>query len=563
MMWRLAATVAVLGTLSWTGCSADRYHAQADSEVYGILDARRAQLLGDTNRFRIDTPVTARAPEDVNGTDVVLDRYQGGQRVLPLAEAMRTAVRHNRTYQFNREKLYLQALSLTGTRHQFALKFTKATVDAGADRSSTTGKTTLDGDADATLKKALLAGGQLGATLANDLVFFFDGTKPKVPSITLSLTQPLLRGAGADIAAEVLTQAERDVVYEIRSFSHYQKQFAVDIIRDYYSLLRQAENVRQYYTNYQSRIVFRREMETRVRAGLSAEFEREQSLESEYRAKLDYIRGVETYQNQLDDYKQQLSLPLGERVGLDRSLLSRIETAGLPPVPFDDQTAYRMAITNRLDVINQIDKFEDSKRKVFVARNDLKPGLSIVADMELKDQFYSSFSPDQYRANAGLKLDLPLDQLTERNALRQSEINFERQMRTLATTLDQLRDEVRQGLRNLDRQGQNYATQLAALENARRNLLATQLRLRAGFQGVRTSDIITAQDALLRAQLAVTTAVVDYHTTRLNLLKDVGILQTTGDDFWLRDPLLPLAPLIAAPPVQQQEVVPPDQVLGP
>lgn len=547
----------------WLGCSAAQYHAAADKETYGILDARRAQILGETNKVRIDANRTARAPEDINGTEVILDRYQGGQRVLTLAQAMDVAVRQNRTYQFNREKLYLQALALTGTRHQFALKFTSASLEAGVDRSATTSDTTVGGDASATLKKLLETGGQLSATLANDLVFFFDGTKPKVPSIVLSLTQPLLRGAGADIAAEVLTQAERDVVYEIRAFSHYQKQFAVDIVRDYYGLLRQGENIHQYYTNYQSRILFRREMETRVRAGLSAEFEREQALESEYRAKLDYIRTVETYQNQLDDYKQQLSLPLGEKVGLDRSLLARLESSGLPPVLFDDQAGYRMAITNRLDVINQIDKLEDSKRKVRVARNDLKPGLAIVADMELKDQFYSSFSPDKYRASVGLKLDLPLDKLSERNALRQSEINFERQLRTLATTLDQLRDEVRQGLRNLDRQGQNYTTQLAALENARRNLLATQLRLRAGFQGVRTSDIITAQDALLRAQLAVTTAVVDYHTSRLNLLKDVGILQTVGEDFWLRDAQGPRLPAAGAAALPQQEVVPPDQILGP
>ena len=75
-----------------------------------------------------------------------------------------------------------------------------------------------------------------------------------------------------------------------------------------------------------------------------------------------------------------------------------------------------------------------------MARQDLLPSLSLIADASLKDEFYSSFQPEDFSATAKVKLNLPLDQLTEQNAYRTNLINFEKQVRTLATQLDKLRD---------------------------------------------------------------------------------------------------------------------------
>ena len=99
------------------------------------------------------------------------------------------------------------------------------------------------------MQKLFQTGASVTATLANDLVLYFDG-KPKVPDLTLKLTQPLLRGAGAEIAAEVLTQAERDVVYAVRDYSHYQKTFAIETVGEYFRVLQDKDAVRNSYNNY-------------------------------------------------------------------------------------------------------------------------------------------------------------------------------------------------------------------------------------------------------------------------------------------------------------------------
>ena len=545
------------------GCTAHKYRRAADKEVYEILGNRSEQVFGEHKEHSIDTPFSSLKPSDVNGSEIILDRNKIGRgRVLTLKETLDLAVKANRTYQFNREKLYLQALSLTGTRHQFAFKFNKAEIDLGIDRSSE-GERSTTSDAAVSLGKLMKTGGTITASLANDLVLYFDG-EPKVPSVTLSLTQPLLRGAGSDIATEVLTQAERDVVYEIRTFSHYQKEFAVGVVNDYLDLLQQGESMRLSYNNYTNRIFFRQEIEARVEAGLAAEFEAKQAKQSEYSSKLSYVGTTNAYQNSLDDFKQKLSLALGVGVRLDFKVLEDLNKMGLPQVQVTDVSGYRLGTTRRLDLLNVIDRFEDSKRKVNVARRDLLPSLSFVADAALKDQFYSSFQSGEYTANAGLRLSLPLDQLTERNAYRASLIAFERQLRTLSTEFDKLLDGVRTDVRNLKRQRQNYFTQLEARKNAEENLSATRQRLRLGFPAVRTRDIITAQDALLQSQLSLSRANLDYHKTRLKLLKDVGILDTTQDDFWLKE--FPMPGTVLVPQVPPggalEDIIPPEQILG-
>ncbi len=545
------------------GCAAAKYRVAADKEVYQILSERHEHVFGQPHNYSIDTEYSKRKPTDVNGSELILDRARGSKvRLITLPEALEIAVKSNRSYQDNREELYKKALSLTETRHNFSFQFTSASADIGIKRNS-------DGTQDPTTSSANIGltekiwktGGQITASLANDLVLYING-KPKVPDLTLKLTQPLLRGAGADVAAEVLKLAERQVIYQVRDFSHYQKTFALNVVNDYLDLLQQADSMRISYNSYTNTIFFRTEIEARADAGLLAEYDVKQAQEDEYDAKLSYIASTNSFQNSLDNFKQELSLPQGTSIRLDFKVLEKINELGLPQVPIDDLTGYSLAISNRLDFLNHIDRFEDAKRSVEVARNSLLPGLTFDAEAKLKDQLYDSFDPNEYDSTLKLKLDLPISKVSERNAYRKSIITFEKQLRTLATQLDTLRRGVRADVRNLARQKASYYTQLAQQKNAEENLLATKERIRLNFPGVRTSDIIRARKGLTSAQQAVSRAIVDYHKTRLKLRKDVGILDTTQEEFWLKTDAMSGGQPGPAPDQQDQEVIPPNQILG-
>jgi outer membrane protein TolC len=552
--------------LGFTSCkNAAEHHDAADKEVYDILNLRHQQLFGSETAFAVETPYSKRAPGDIPSVEIILNRFSDGTNLLTLPKALEMAVNHSRDYQLQRETLYLSALSLTGERHKFALKPTNANLDLSRNRSSSNINTT-ESDASLTLSKALKTGGKLTATLANDLTLFFNGGGPKIPDITLALTQPLLKDAGAKFAEELLTQSERDLVYAIRTFSRYQKTFLVDRIAEYLQLLQKKDEVRVQYQLYQNRILFREEQELRLQGELISQFELDQALRSEYQSKVSYINAIESYQALLDDFKKQLNLPLGETVVLDDAELGNLKQFGLQPVPLNDKHGFQLALTNRLDILNDIDRFEDKKRKVEVAANDLLPSLAVVANYSLKDQFYNrnSFDFGDYSGKIGLSLDLPLDKHVERNAYRKSRITFEQQLRSLMKTLDDLRDEIRTNVRTLAQNRQTYIINQKALIVAEREREKARLDMLAG-ERVSPRDILEAQTAVAKAQNDVTKSLINFHIQRLKLLNNTGILNTGLDQFWIKPQPVPgVAPVVPLPPGAEQDVpvLPPAQILG-
>ena len=551
--------IGILGLTTWLGCQTEGHRADADAEVLAILNERSRQILGEEAGTNLVSTTVGERPDTVSPARIIQERFADGGRTLTLPAALEMAERHNRSYQLQRETLYLQALSLTGTRHKFVWN-PSSTVDLGIVRQ-TDGGLRGDSDADVSVQKLFQTGASVTATLANDLVLYFDG-KPKVPDLTLKLTQPLLRGAGAEIAAEVLTQAERDVVYAVRDYSHYQKTFAIETVGEYFRVLQDKDAVRNSYNNYLNLQKARDRAEAMAEAERLARYQVDQARQSELSARVKYLKAVESYRQALDGFKQRLSLPLGEALRLEDRALTDLVAQGLTPLELDERHGYLMAVTNRLDVLNEVDRFEDAQRKVRVAASDLKPGLDVVVDASLKKQFYSSFSPEEFASTSGLKLKLPLNQLTERNAYRTSLINFEKQMRKLATELDSLRENIREGIRALEQERENYFIQKAALDLARQQVEVMPLLLQNDDADIR--DQLEAQADLVEAQNDVTSAVVDYHVARWNLLKNLGALSVEGEQFWLKNQSVSGSSTADNPEAAEilPEVITPEQVFG-
>ena len=551
--------IGILGLTTWLGCQTEGHRADADAEVLAILNERSRQIFGEEVGKNLVSTTVGERPDTVSPARIIQERFADGGRTLTLPAALEMAERHNRSYQLQRETLYLQALSLTGTRHKFVWN-PSSTVDLGIARQ-TDGGLRGDSDADVSVQKLFQTGASVTATLANDLVLYFDG-KPKVPDLTLKLTQPLLRGAGAEIAAEVLTQAERDVVYAVRDYSHYQKTFAIETVGEYFRVLQDKDAVRNSYNNYLNLQKARDRAEAMAEAERLARYQVDQARQSELSARVKYLKAVESYRQALDGFKQRLSLPLGEELRLEDRALTDLVAQGLTPLELDERHGYLMAVTNRLDVLNEVDRFEDAQRKVRVAASDLKPGLDVVVDVSLKKQFYSSFSPEEFASTSGLKLKLPLNQLTERNAYRTSLINFEKQMRKLATELDSLRENIREGIRALEQERENYFIQKAALDLARQQVEVMPLLLQNDDADIR--DQLEAQADLVEAQNDVTSAVVDYHVARWNLLKNLGALSVEGEQFWLKNQSVSGSSTADNPEAAEilPEVITPEQVFG-
>jgi outer membrane protein TolC len=561
----LAALFCVLAA----GCSAKHYRRSADKEVYRIVQQAERRIFGRTNAFSIDTRVSGREPASVLPREIIEERSATNRRVINLEEALKLAVANSREYQTQKEQLYLAALSLTGARYAFTPQFFansqakfSGTADKGIESDSLSSGLGVD--------QLFKTGGALTVSLANELLHYYSGTRPDEHSSLLSVvfSQPLLRGFGRNSAAvESLTQAERNVIYAVRSYNLYQRQFAVNVVKDYFALLGRKDAVRNNYTNYTRRVDTTKYLEARA-VDRVRKSEVDDARTSELGAKISYIDSVASYQTQLDAFKLRLGLPLSETLYLDDADLRELAQAGLIKVDVDRNAAFALALAKHMDALNAIDRFEDAQRKVRVAADQLRADLKLFGNASWRSEpvtDYTSFDPSKISYGAGLSLDLPIDRLRERNDYRATLVSFESQLRSLSLTLDNFRDKIDRGLRTLEQGRLNYLNRRASLEVAQRRVEMNLMLLEAGRVQIR--DLREAQDSLILAQNNLTSSVVDYLQARLQLLLDIGVLDTTTEEFWLKDPLQGrLTDAQRGPPPLQMprdEVVSPNQFLEP
>ncbi|MFM8274971.1 MAG: TolC family protein [Gemmata sp.] len=159
-----------------------------------------------------------------------LETAQTGYRIK-LDQAIELGLFNAREYQDRREDLYLTALPVTLQRFNFAAQayFTEQVVRQSAGRELTNGGERWALNTAGGINKLFPTGAMLMVQLANQVVIDLSGDKPQtsISNLTLSLAQPFLRGGGYAVTLEGLTQAERNLLYAMRSYARFRKIFYV------------------------------------------------------------------------------------------------------------------------------------------------------------------------------------------------------------------------------------------------------------------------------------------------------------------------------------------------
>jgi outer membrane protein TolC len=156
----------------------------------------------------------------------------------------------------------------------------------------------------------------------------FDGAS----ILNLTLTQPLLRGAGRRIVREPLTQSERDVVYAMRSFERFRAEFAVSVVSDYWNVVRQIADLANVEANYASILTDRERIEELFVARSATITDLGRAQQSEYAGDAQRVAAKNRLQAALDRFKLTLGLPVTAQVDLDPGELDKLVAAGVAPV---------------------------------------------------------------------------------------------------------------------------------------------------------------------------------------------------------------------------------------
>ncbi|UCF15562.1 MAG: TolC family protein [Phycisphaerales bacterium] len=524
LCWVLGAAT-VIGLCG--ACSPEQYKADADKEVYEIIDDKWEDDFGNKSNYMIADSNVPASPNDIEIGKVVPP-----SGILSLSQAVAIATAHHRDYLRQKEQLYLTALDLTLTRHQFARRWF-GTIDASYARNSA--DESVGSDSRVGFNQLLADGAQIGANVAVDWARFLTGDpRSSLGSVlTATVSQPLLRGRGRKIVQENLTQAERNALYQLRAFARYRKTFVVSIVGAYYRVLQQKRNVLNDESSYRRLVESQKRLELEAEAGLASQSDVDEAKQRTLSAENSWVQSQQSYEGTLDDFKVTLTLPTDTKVELDPNELDNLEKMLADQVDYAPEAAIEAALNWRLDFATSADRVEDAERKVMLAADNLGAELNLIGSAGVNSTPNTRVGRLQFHEGTytlGLEADLPLDRKAERNAYAEALISLEQQRRNFENDRDNIELQVREALRALDAEAKGYRIQKMALELAEDRLEAQQMLFDIGQSDVRL--LLDSEGALLAAQNSVIRSLVEYTIARLSFYRDIGVLQVKPDGMW-------------------------------
>jgi outer membrane protein TolC len=615
----LLSSVASALAFSQVGCrSPADYRREADRVAYDIVTSKQAEVLGRTEPFTIETsadtlrrrllldqhlPYAANA--SLGTKDLVPikqwpdDEYLGEQEWdgpsttgsateqclrLTLIDALQIAACESREYQTRKEEVFEAALELDLECDAFRL--TWAGVLNGLFQSDLEREVVLDDEGNTDLqtisgleyggslelsqrlKNGITFTGQIGLDLAYLLTQNRLFSRAVFADVTISI--PLMRGAGEFVVTEPLTQAERNVVYAIYDFERFKREFAVNIAGDYLSVLQQQDQIYNSEENYRGLVASTRRARRLADAGRLPEIQVDQSWQNELRARDRWVSATETYERRLDAFKLTLGLPADAEVELDRTELESLTERAKRILPTEEQRdsegpapaaddpitlvppgrdnagplelegseAILVAFENRLDLRVALGRVHDAQRSVAIAADQLRADITLLGSGSAGERRTLSnvalddghLRPDEGSYTALLSVDLPLERTAERNAYRVSLIRLEQAVRRAQELEDQIKLAVRNRLSELLESRETIQIQALAVAVAKRRVDSTNLFLEAGRAEIR--DVLEAQEALVSAQNSLTAALVNYRVGELDLQRDLGVLEVNEQGLW-------------------------------
>ncbi len=219
----------------------------------------------------------------------------------------------------------------------------------------------------------------------------------------------------------------------------------------------------------------------------------------------------------------------------------------------DIEEVVRIGLEQRHDLMNARAEVMDRRRAVEIAANALEAGLDL--------RFTGTQGLDKRTENltayrAGLKFTTPLDQIDERNVYNLRLIEYQRERRAYMQLEDLIKNQIRQNWRQIQVQALRVEIDRQTIRNAARLYDNASLIAARGTQQNALS-LLNALNSILNAQNSLVNDWNTYETNRLNIFRDMGIMQIDSRGVWLDRFYMQMD---GVPAVNQQTDVPPAPV---
>jgi len=410
--WRMPFLLVFI-LLVTTGCSRTTYRLQADREAYDVIAERnkdprwavpansiemdpRSRYFDEHDPDRapmpLDDPDSHKYMHSVNGMEGWEKWHENGDRVgyenlgwrdqlaeyvdisqdglvqLDIDSALRLAYIHSPSHQIQLETLYLSSLDVTAERFRLDTQFfggydaiyshNGSLIPAGLNTLPSAGgesnRFSLGHPSALQASRRYATAAELLVGFANSFVFEFTGSDANLAAslANFSLVQPLLRGAGKEIALEQLTNVERTLLANVRSYRQYRQGFYTQIaigelgvsgprrggsstsfsgssgggVGGYIGLLQQLQRIRNTEDNLSLQLRTLAQLEALLDVGVIDLVQVDQFRQSVESEKSNLLQNRNSLELSLDSYKTStLGLSPDLPIQLDDSLIQQFQ----------------------------------------------------------------------------------------------------------------------------------------------------------------------------------------------------------------------------------------------
>jgi hypothetical protein len=449
---------------------------------------------------------------------------QHDEVTIGLQDVLAWATSHAREYQYAQEDYVLSCLSFLLENHLWGPQFNdtiSATYDSKIDGGMR--DTALNLVNEYSISQQLPNGGEVAvsalASLAHWVQDASGNADTQMLDLGLSAKIPLLRGSGS-VARESLIQSMRNLIYAARTFERFRRSFLVDIAGSFLDLQVQRAALDNATFRIEQLELLSRTQQSLFAAGRIRYYAVADAENSALSAIASYNQSWESYRLSVDQFKVRIGYPL------DQSTNVALQTLGLPVPEYSASGAIALAMNLRLDLQTRRNQLADTNRQLANANNALLPQLDFTATASIpsrSDTGSGGLDPDFDAIDwtAGVSLEIPLDQQTERIALRQAEIALHRAQREYRQFRDEIAVNVRSAVRTID-------SNLFNLDLQRRNVEIAEMGLRsieANPDATPVIDQLRAIDDLNAARDGEVAALRALELAILDLLLQTGQLR--------------------------------------
>ncbi len=521
----------------------------AEQSVLSEYDRQTAHLPAQSRPLS-KTAVPAHIPEDfrpwwLRGQSAAIGDSGPRQR-LSLDELYARALEHSQQI---RVFAGLPVIRETGIQEAAGAFDTTSYLQSKFERTNDpVGSTLTTGGADrflqnewsteAGLKKRLITGtevsiGQEVGRTDNNSIYFVPDPQTRA-KLTLSVTQPLLKGAGIAYNRSTMQIARLDSEAAMHEFLRQSESHLLEIARTYWALYA----ARVTYLQKQKLIdeTARVADELKGREGVDAQqtqlFRAQSALASR---RSDLVREEAAIRNGQDRLRALTSDPTllaaanGEIIPVDRLVLSA--------VPGDAREAAYSALRHRPEIAQAFLQLRASAIREKVAHNELLPELNLVLQGSLgglDDSYFSGYER-QYTTggpgySAGFVFSIPLENNEARARYERRQLEQRQQVAQVKTTIDTVLLEVKVSAREVStayRETQaKYEAVRAFTEDltnlqARRDVRALQDQSQISIY---LDQLIDAQDRRANSEEEFIRAAANYQVAIVNLERAKGSL---------------------------------------